>query len=185
MKRVERNWSDGDRVDLQFPMAIRVKVWEHNRHTVSISRGPLTYSLKITERYTRHGGTDAWPAWDIFPESPWNYGLVLNEAEPAAGIRVVAKAWPADDQPFEANAAPLQLKVKARRIPEWQLDATGLVSEVQESPVRSREPEEEVTLIPMGAARLRISAFPTIGEGAAAHDWKPPERPRSPTPPSG
>jgi hypothetical protein len=183
--RVERNWSDGDRVDLQFPMAIRVKVWDQNRRAVSISRGPLTYSLKITERYARHGGTDAWPAWDIFPESPWNYGLVLNEAEPAAGIRVVTTAWPSDDQPFEANAAPLQLKVKARRIPEWQLDATGLVSEVQESPVRSREPEEEVTLIPMGAARLRISAFPTIGEGAAAHDWKPPERPRSPTPPSG
>ena len=42
--------------------------------------------------------------------------------------------------------------------------------------MRSDEPLETVTLIPMGAARLRISAFPTIGTGPAAHDWvEPPD----------
>ncbi|UCG58434.1 MAG: discoidin domain-containing protein, partial [Phycisphaerales bacterium] len=34
-----------------------------------------------------------------------------------------------------------------------------------------------VTLIPMGCARLRISAFPTIGTGSDAHKWKEPPKP--------
>jgi hypothetical protein len=37
-----------------------------------------------------------------------------------------------------------------------------MVGEVGAGPVRSSEPVEEITLIPMGAARLRISAFPRI-----------------------
>jgi hypothetical protein len=48
---------------------------------------------------------------------------------------------------------------------------------VQDSPIRSAEPVESVELIPMGAARLRITSFPVIGEGASAHEWviaKPP-----------
>ena len=53
----------------------------------------------------------------------------------------------------------------------------GLVGSLQDSPVRSDEPVAEITLIPMGCARLRISAFPTIGEGADAHVWKEPPPP--------
>ena len=48
----------------------------------------------------------------------------------------------------------------------------GLIGEVQPSPVLSHEPVETVTLIPMGAARLRISAFPWIGEGPTAREWQ-------------
>ena len=47
-----------------------------------------------------------------------------------------------------------------------------MVGQLQMSPARSMEPVPAITLLPMGAARLRISAFPQIGEGAAAHDWK-------------
>ena len=51
------------------------------------------------------------------------------------------------------------------------LVSLGLVGLLQPSPVKSNEPTETITLIPMGAARLRISAFPTIGAGPDAHDW--------------
>jgi len=40
------------------------------------------------------------------------------------------------------------------------------------SPIKSKSSVETVTLLPMGAARLRISAFPVIGKGADALDWK-------------
>ena len=49
-----------------------------------------------------------------------------------------------------------------------------MAGEVQPGPVKSNEPVEEITLIPMGAARLRISAFPQIGDGPDAHVWDGP-----------
>lgn len=178
---LERAWISGDTLTLRLPMEVRLRTWTRNRHTVSVDRGPLTYSLQIRERYVRHGGTDRWPAWDIFPDSPWNYGLELPARNPARAFRLIERSWPADDQPWRWDAAPVQLKAHGRRIPAWTLDEKGLVREVQDSPVRSTEPVEELTLIPMGAARLRISAFPVIGHGPEAKDWAaaPPVRVRA------
>ena len=70
------------------------------------------------------------------------------------------------------------LQAKAKRVPAWQQDRRGLVGVLQPSPVKSGEPEETITLIPMGAARLRIAVFPVIGTGPDAHDWValPPSR---------
>jgi len=48
---------------------------------------------------------------------------------------------------------------------------------LQPSPARSEQPLETLTLLPMGAARLRISAFPTIGSGPDAHQWVAPAAP--------
>ncbi len=89
----------------------------------------------------------------------------------ADDFKLVKPAWPADDQPFRNEAAPVRLTATARKIPDWKLDANGAVREVVEPPVKSSEPEESVTLIPMGAARLRISAFPVIGTGPDAKEW--------------
>jgi hypothetical protein len=65
------------------------------------------------------------------------------------------------------------LRAKAKKIPAWQKDHLGLVGKLQQSPVKSDELTETVTLVPMGCARLRISAFPTIGTGPDAHEWEP------------
>ena len=173
---IERKWSNGDNVKITLPMKIWITKWEKNKDSVSVNHGPLTYSLKIGEKYVRAGGTDKWPALEIHPTTPWNYALVLNEKFPASFFKIVRKDWPDDDQPFEADAAPISLRVKARKIPEWVKDHLGLVGKLQQSPVKSDEPLETVTLIPMGCARLRISAFPTIGTGPDAHNWKQPPK---------
>jgi len=173
---IERKWKNGDKVKLTFKMSITLTKWEKNKNSVSVNRGPLTYSLKIGEKYVREGGTDKWPAWEIHPTTPWNYGLMLNEANPSPSFEVVRKDWPDDDQPFEADAAPIQLRAKAKKIPEWVKDHLGLVGKLQQSPVKSDEPVETVTLIPMGCARLRISAFPTIGTGPDAQKWDQPPK---------
>ena len=168
---IDRKWANGDRVDLTLPMKITLTTWTKNENSVSVNRGPLTYSLKIGERYVRAGGTDKWPAWEVHPTTAWNYGLVLDRRNPARSFEVVRKTWPDDDQPFEANAAPIELRAKAKRIPAWKKDHLGLVGKLQQSPAKSDEPVETVTLIPMGCARLRISAFPVIGTGPDAHKW--------------
>jgi DUF1680 family protein len=168
---IDRKWTSGDTVTLALPMQIGLRVWTKNKDSVSVDRGPLTYSLKIGEKYVRQGGTDAWPAWELHPTTPWNYGLVLDPAKVAESFELVRKPWPASEQPFVADDAPLELKAKARKIPAWQLDELGLVGELQPSPARTSEPIETVTLIPMGAARLRISAFPTVSDGQDANAW--------------
>jgi len=177
---LERAWQDGDRVELCLPMSITLHRWTKNKDSVSVSRGPLTYALKIGEQIVRAGGTDAWPAYEILPTTPWNYGLVLRAGEPAASFEVLTQAWPEDDLPFTAEAAPVALRASARRIPAWKEDARGRGGRLQPSPARSKEPLETVTLIPMGCARLRIASFPTIGDGPDAHDWVVPEATRAP-----
>ncbi|HKM52527.1 MAG TPA: hypothetical protein VJY33_03895 [Isosphaeraceae bacterium] len=96
---------------------------------------------------------------------------MLDPDGPSSSFQVAERAWPQTDMPFTFDGVPIALKAKARRIPEWQLDRFGLVATLQDSPVKSDQPTETVTLIPMGAARLRISAFPAIGNGPDAHTW--------------
>ena len=169
--RIEREWKTGDTITLMLPMEIRLRTWTKNHDSVSVDRGPLTYSLAIGEQYVRAGGTDRWPAWEIKPTTSWNYGLVLDPAGPARSFQLASRDWPRNDMPFTTDAVPVMIKAKARKIPQWQLDRHGLAAALQPSPVKSDQPTETVTLIPMGAARLRISAFPVIGDGPDAHTW--------------
>lgn len=174
---IHREWKAGDVVRLDLPWAVRVKTWEGN-DTVSIARGPLTYSLAIQEKYVRYGGTDKWPAHDILPDSPWNYGLEVDPANPAKSIIPADKKDLLISPALEfTEATNLRLTAKARRIPKWTLDRRGLVHEVVPGPVKSNEPVETVTLIPMGCARLRITAFPII-DNKAGKDWPPPPKPK-------
>ena len=174
---IDRTWASGDTVSLQMPMKVAVRTWAKNKGSVSVDRGPLTYSLKIGEKWSKYGGTDEFPEQEVFPTTPWNYGLVLDAKNPAAGIEVAAQKGPVAEQPFTLETAPVSLRVKARKIAAWQLEGNGLVGLLQQSPAKSAEPEETVTLVPMGCARLRIAAFPVIGEGADAHEWTAPPPP--------
>lgn len=174
---LDRKWKDGDKVLLTLPMKITVTKWEKNKNSVSVNRGPLTFSLKIGENYVREGGTDEWPAWEIYPTTPWNYGLIIDEKNPEASFEVVRKEWPASSQPFTLDDAPIEIRAKAKRIPNRQLDDFGLAAVLEQGPVKSNEPIETVTLVPMGCARLRISSFPLIGEGPDAKEWPAPPPP--------
>ena len=196
--RIEREWRNGDRVRIRLPMQVSVRTWIGNAHSVSIDRGPLTFSLKIAERYVPIEGAvaiskqylpdswrrqlsaeqlAAWPAWEIYPATPWNYGLIFNQANPGESFRVTKRRWPEDNSAWRGAEAPIEIKVKGRRLPAWQADETELVGLLAESPVKSEEPVEEITLIPMGAARLRISAFPVIDNGPAGRPWVSPPEP--------
>jgi len=180
---VDRQWNDGDTVSLTLPMKLRVTRWKENRNTASVHLGPLTFSLAIGEKYVRAGGTDEFPAWEIYPETAWNYGLVLDANDPTAGMQVVRRPMP-DGQPFTPDAAPVTITARGKKIPHWKLDDLGLVGAMQPGPIRSAEPTETITLIPMGAARLRISAFPVARRVTVATARSSPEstRPNSTRP---
>ena len=185
--RVERAWKNDDAVTLDLPMEISLRKWAANHNSVSVDYGPLTFSLKIGERYERQDSVrtaigdsawqktadpSKWPSFEIYPTTPWNYGLVLDGAQPEKSFAVKKRAWPRDDFPFTPDSCPIQIFARAKQIPEWTLDKYGLCAVLQDSPVTSDQPTQDVTLIPMGAARLRISAFPTISKSPAAHRWQ-------------
>ncbi len=167
---IQREWKEGDTLALRLPMQVGVHKWEKNHNAVSVNYGPLSFSLKVGEKWTRYG-KEAWPEWEVFPTTAWNYGLEFKEANAARAFELIKKPGPLAANPFTPETAPLELRVKARKIPGWTMDRLGLVGKLQDSPVQSDEPVETVTLIPMGAARLRISSFPVIGGGNAARPW--------------
>lgn len=176
---LNREWKDGDTVSLQLPMKITVRTWEKNKNAVSVDHGPLSYSLAIKERWEKYGNRNAnWPEWEVFADSPWNYGLVLDSAAPEKSFTVARKTGPLPPQPFTADTVPVSLKARARKIPNWQTDRLNMVDKLQPSPVKSDEPVEDITLIPMGAARLRITMFPVIGSGPDAREWVAPSKPK-------
>ncbi len=169
---LSRTWSNGDVVRLELPANLRVKVWAKNKNAVSIYRGPLAFSLKIGERWEKYGASAEWPGYEVYPTTPWNYGLLLDLRQPSKSIEVVQKSGAPAGQPFTPGDAPIELCVKAKRITEWRQEPNGLIEEIQMSPVRSEEPVETVTLIPMGCARLRVSAFPRVSDSPDAHVWQ-------------
>lgn len=166
--RIERLWSKGDRIELALPMAVSLTRWPRTG-AVTVDRGPLSYSVKIGERWNKCGGTDEWPEWEVLPTTPWNYGLTLN-GQDAARMFVVSEKAEIAQQPWTLETAPIEIRARAKRIPNWKLE-NETVQELQVSPIRSGEPEEEITLIPLGCARLRMSCLPVIGEGPDAQEW--------------
>lgn len=162
--RIEKKWQKNDVVTLNLPMEVSVRTWTANKNSVSVDYGPLTFSLKIDENWIKAGGTERWPAWEAYPTSDWNYGLEFDPGNLPGSFDVVKKAFPASDMPFTHEGAPIEIRAKGRKIPGWTLDQNFLVNELPMSPVATVQPEENITLIPMGAARLRIASFPVVGK---------------------
>jgi len=175
--KLSNKWKNGDKISLVLPMQIQVREWEQNKNSVSVNYGPLTFSLKIDENYVKIDAKTAvqddshwqasadqskWPAYSIYPASNWNYGLLLQKDHPETSFTVVKKPWPADNNPFTNKNAPLQLIAHGKQLPGWTTDQYGLCAVLPQSPVASTQPKTVLTLVPMGGARLRISAFPVI-----------------------
>ena len=170
-------WKSGDKITLDLPMDIAVRTWERNKNSVSVNYGPLTYSLKIDEEFKKedskktaigdskwqpNADPSKWPSYEIFPTSAWNYGLIVNKAKPEQSFTVVRKPGPVNKFPFTPATTPITLRAKGRKIPGWTVDQYGLCAVLPQSPVATTTPAETITLVPMGATRLRISAFPVV-----------------------
>ena len=171
------SWKNGDKISLQLPMQLQLREWTANKNSTSINYGPLSFSLQIPEDYKKkdsretaigdskwqeNADTQKWPSYEIYPAADWNYGLLLNSSHPEKSISIIRSDWPADDNPFVNANAPIVLTVTGKKIPSWKVDEHGLCAVLPQSPVTTAEPAVELKLVPMGGARLRISAFPLV-----------------------
>ena len=180
--KIEREWRSGDRVLFAMDMPCRIKRWPRNGGA-TVLRGPLAFSVKIEEEWRRWvgddkhqnydfrgtyevyeemvKGTDEWPNYEVLPASPWNYALLLHDDLMRSLSVSVNEDVPPN--PWTPDATPVVIKVRARRLPSWSLQGEW-TPEVPKSPVRSDEPVEEISLIPLGAARLRMACLPVLAK---------------------
>lgn len=176
--RINREWKNSDVVMLQMPMTFSTRVWQQNKAGVSVNYGPLTLSLKIDEEFEQHDsrdtefvqddshwqeGVDAslWPCYVIKPKSEWNYALKVDENNKPVNLKMERKAWPADDYPFTLESVPLEFTAVGNQIPSWGYDETGMTDLLPTKYAKRSTTDTPIRLVPMGAARLRISLFPT------------------------
>ena len=176
---LNRKWNDGDIIELTMPMSMSTNVWHQNKGSVSVNYGPLTLSLKIDEISEQHDGRDRdfvqfdshwqegvdaslWPCYVLRPGSDWNYALKVDKDNLPVEFSVVKKEWPANDFPFTLDNVPLEFTTKGVQIPSWGYDETGMTDLLPTKYAGSSDKETQLTLVPMGAARLRIAAFPRL-----------------------
>jgi hypothetical protein len=154
--RVERTFRSGDVVKARFPMRVEILNFDQTRAGFSIMRGALAYSIRIGEDWRKRGETKGFPRYEVFPSTPWNYSPVDGPLE------VVERPFPVNGQAFTPDQAPVILRTKGRRVPSWGLEKNGLVQEIGAKPMMAAPGTEDITLVPMGSARLRISVFPKV-----------------------
>jgi hypothetical protein len=154
------------------------------------NRGPFLMMNPFSSRCCQHNHTMGWPyyAENLWMATPDNglAAVLFNSCEVKAkvanGSEVALKEetnYPFEEQiriklsmTGEVNfplyiripvwCKQLQIKARGKKIPSWTLDKFGLCSVLPAYPAKTNQPEENITLIPMGAARLRISAFPPV-----------------------
>ena len=165
--RINREWKDGDHIQLELPMRISTSNWYDD--AVVIERGPLLYSLKMDEKWERK--VDQRPEsshkgewyYEVTSTSPWNYSLIrkyLKEEELEKNF-VVRKAENIAPYPWNLENAPITIKTKGRILPSWKMfkGSAGPVNFF----MQANEPmgdEETIELIPYGCTTLRITEFP-------------------------
>jgi DUF1680 family protein len=159
---LHRQWQDTTTFTLTLPMP---SMLQHRPNgAVAIERGPLVYALHIGEDWQRVHTDQPYRElphadWEIYPTTPWNYALALDEAQLDQLLTFEKRTVP--ELPFAPASAPLVAHVHGRRLDEWQAPH-GFAAAPPVSPVVSNHPLESLMLIPYGCTNLRVAEFPVL-----------------------
>lgn len=162
---INRRWKSGDTVELIMDMNFRFTRWHEN--SLGIERGPLVYALKVKEDWRKIGieGMTDKELWEVYPKSAWNYAILSKELKKGALNLSVSDTI--SDYPWNLKNAPIQIRAKAVRLPEWRIQnhSAGKVMippRVKKDSKNAGSVVEDITLVPYGCTTLRISQFPVI-----------------------
>ncbi|MBE1162373.1 beta-L-arabinofuranosidase domain-containing protein [Dyella acidiphila] len=151
---IERTWAPGDIVEVHFDA--EVKTERGYNGALSFSRGALVYALPIKENWLiwrKRGPTND---WQVYPGSRWNLGI-----DPAASVAV--SEHPIGDKPFAGATPAVQLTLQGRYVPAWKAEEGSADPVPAKAEPATDEAAQSVTLVPYAGAKLRITAFPSLG----------------------
>lgn len=94
--------------------------------------------------------------WQVVPSAEWNYALRINSSD-RGSLRIVEKRGAGGV--FTESGSEVSVIAKASEVPGWE-EVQGSAGELPASPAETTPSTTELTLIPCGAAKLRITAFP-------------------------
>jgi hypothetical protein len=158
---VDRQWRDGDVVAVELPITARVSHWYHN--SVAFEAGPLVFSLPLNGQWSELKKYSEKSAdWEVRPSRAWNYAVKLGDCDSALREHSVAEI------PFNAQHPAMSLDVHARPLPQWTL-LENSAGPIPTSPVTSTKAETTLTLVPYGAAKVRVTVFPYLDESTTCH----------------
>jgi uncharacterized protein len=184
---LNRTWQTGDSVTLTFPMTIRSdRRWNRS---MCIMRGPLWYSLKIGETWTKLSSSVNYMGsadWQIMPTTAWNIALKVDSANPKNSFTVVRNSI--SSVPFAQKGEqvylpgssvfttwtqdpPVVLKAQGRIVTSWTYNTTytSNAADPPTSPLTSTVTGKDtsIELIPYGSAKLRVTELPWINASTA------------------
>lgn len=162
--RINREWKPGDMVELTLPMKLKISRWHEN--SAGIERGPLSFALKIGEKWTRRENNDKYGKfyYEVEPTTAWNFGLSENAIQfPEKEFSITEKNQNQDLYPWNPENYPVEIRTKGVKLPFWTLyDGSAGPLPYSTNYQRVTPEQEEITLIPYGCTTLRISEFPVI-----------------------
>lgn len=151
---VERTWAPGDTIEVVFDA--EVKVERGYNGALSFSRGALVYALPIEENWVvwrKRGPTND---WQVYPGSRWNIGFRPD-------VPIAVSEHPVGERPFAGATAAVKLAVQGQYVPAW----TSSEGSADPVPAKAEPSVDEgspsVKLVPYAGAKLRITAFPSLG----------------------
>jgi hypothetical protein len=184
---LKREFHDGDAVELQLPMSVRLKEWFAG-NAVSVERGPLVYSLKIDEkrveslhepdairRVLKGNNVQGFPAVEFFPASEWRYGVEAAQKNALDKFKVIESPMP--ENPFLADGVPVKIEVPLRTLPQWEaawqpvfeppptdikLNPKNPAALPDETQMQLAGESKTMTFVPYGATHLRLTTLPVI-----------------------
>ncbi|KXA94201.1 hypothetical protein AKJ65_05085 [candidate division MSBL1 archaeon SCGC-AAA259E19] len=179
---IDRKFEHNDRVTLNLPMNPQL---DHSpERGSSILMGPLVYSIPVQEKWERRDGDPRssrnLPAWNVYPDGPWNYALAVDGENLEKEIEIEHRSKSTD--PWTADSAPIALKVPVKRIDGWHLKRketikrgyswknqkevegnfvfTPPLPEKKELSKRMSDEKELITFLPYGCTHLRMTILP-------------------------
>jgi DUF1680 family protein len=181
--KINRKYSDNDRVALILPMQIKISHWP--RGGIGIERGPLVYALPVKENRNigkkEKRANKNFPAWNLYPAGPWNYAFISKNL--IKNTEIIRQ--PFCIEPWSVNTTPVKLRVPARLVSGWKVTRkksiacqlygdngleerifkgnysfTPQLPDSKTLKKRLSKKIEMVELVPYGCAKLRIAIFP-------------------------